>query len=268
MPNTSKKETILLIFAVVIVIGGIVAIFVKPQWKIKIDSNSKNNFLPEKQNQISSRVPIISTAELKDKIDNNENIYLLDVQSEESYLEKHLPGSFNIPYDQLETRKKELPNNKEIIVICTNDSTCQTSTKAAELLQNSGYSNIKDFKEGVLSWEEQNLPIITGFEATYKSISIEQLKQKLDNQENIAILDIREKSDFNKSHIKNAIHMPFEEISKKIKELPRNKELIVYDKTNNRSKLITEMLTKKGFTQAMNLQASFQEWLDKNYPIE
>ncbi|MFA6296796.1 MAG: rhodanese-like domain-containing protein [Patescibacteria group bacterium] len=263
--KASKKETIMLIFAVIIVVGGIIAIFVKPQWKLNIKpvKNSQTNL-----NESQSTIPTITASELKEKIDNQENIYILDVQSEQNYLTKHIPGSINIPYEQVEARIKEIPNNKEIITTCTNDNTCKTSTKAAELLSSKGLKNVKSFKEGVTGWEEQNYPIISGFDAIYKSINLDQLKQKIDNNEDIVILDIREKDSFDKSHIKNAINMPFEEVANRIKELPRNKELIVYDETGNRSKLIVESLTKKGFTQAINLINGYLDWQNKNYPIE
>jgi len=264
--QNDKKETIMLIFAVIIVVGGMIAFFVKPQWKIDvkpIKTNQSSNL-----NETGSTIPTITSSELKDKIDNQENIYILDVQSEENYLTKHIPGAINIPYEQLEARIKEVPNNKEIIISCTNNNTCQTSTKAAELLSSKGLKNIKDFRDGVNGWEDQDYPIISGFEAIYKSINADQLKQKIDNQEDITILDIREKEDYDKTHIKNAIHIPFEEVANRIKELPRNKELIIYDETGNRSKLIVESLTKKGFTQAINLINGYPDWQNKNYPIE
>lgn len=264
--KASKKETIMLIFAVIIVVGGMIAFFVKPQWKIDvkpIKTNQSSNL-----NEAGSTVPTITSSELKDKIDNQENIYILDVQSEENFLTKHIPGSINIPFEQLEARIKEIPNNKEIIITCTNNNTCKTSTKAAELLSTKGLKNIKDFQDGVTGWEEQNYPIISGFEAIYKSIDMDQLKQKIDNQEDITILDIRDKDNYDKTHIKNSINIPFEEVADRIKELPRNKELIVYDETGNRSKLLVESLTKKGFTQAINLINGYTEWQNKSYPIE
>lgn len=263
--KASKKETIMLIFAVIIVVGGIVAIFVKPQWKLNIKPSKTNQY---DQTNTESNITTITASELKDKIDNQENIYILDVQSEQNYLTKHIPGSINIPYEQLEARIKEIPNNKEIITTCTNDNTCKTSTKAAELISSKGLKNVKSFKDGVTGWEEQNYPIISGFEAIYKSINLDQLKQKIDNKEDITILDIRDKENYDKSHIKNATNIPFEEVANKIKELPRNKELIVYDETGNRSKLIVESLTKKGFTQAINLINGYPDWQNKNYPIE
>ncbi len=264
--KTSKKETLMLIFAVIIVVGGIAAIFIKPQWKINMKPSKNNQTANESSTK--STIPVITASELKEKIDNQENIYILDVQGEEYYLTKHIPSSMNIPYEQIEARIKEIPNNKEIITTCTNNSSCQTSTKAAELLSSKGLKNVKDFKDGIAGWEEQNYPIISGFEAIYKSIDIDQLKQKIDNKEDIAILDIRDKEDYDKTHIKNSINIPLEEVANRIKELPRNKELIVYDKTGNRSKLIVESLTKKGFTQAINLINGYPEWQNKDYPIE
>ncbi len=44
------------------------------------------------------------------------NIFILDVQSEQNYQKKHIKGAKNIPLDQLEKRSEEIPPAKKIIV--------------------------------------------------------------------------------------------------------------------------------------------------------
>jgi 3-mercaptopyruvate sulfurtransferase SseA len=61
-------------------------------------------------------------------------------------------------------------------------------------------------------------------------ITIQQLKQKLDNKEDIVILDVRSNSSYLGStvKIKGAVRIPPEEIEQRLKELPKDKEIITY----------------------------------------
>lgn len=50
--------------------------------------------------------------------DKKANYFLLDVRTPAEYEEGHLPGSVNIPIDELEARFTELPKDRHIITIC------------------------------------------------------------------------------------------------------------------------------------------------------
>lgn len=78
----------------------------------------------------------ISTEELKEKIDNKENIFLLDVRQPEEYNEWKIDGAVNIPLYQLKERVSEVPKDKEIVTICAHG---QRSQMAATFLQQSEF---------------------------------------------------------------------------------------------------------------------------------
>lgn len=50
--------------------------------------------------------------------DKNSNYYLVDVRTTYEYADHYLPGSVNIPIDDIELRIDELPKDKHIITIC------------------------------------------------------------------------------------------------------------------------------------------------------
>lgn len=97
----------------------------------------------------------ISAQELKEKLDSGADVEVINVLSKDSHETKHIPGSKNIPVDELEERApKELPDkNKEVIVYCASKD-CQASPNAAKKLEEMGYANVEDFEDGLAGWQE------------------------------------------------------------------------------------------------------------------
>lgn len=99
----------------------------------------------------------ITAQELKKKIDDREDITIINALGKEQYQQKHIPGSINIPVDEVEEKASQvLPEDKskEIIVYCASKD-CQASPKEAEKLEQMGYRNVKDFEGGIAEWQEQ-----------------------------------------------------------------------------------------------------------------
>ena len=101
----------------------------------------------------------IDPEELKKKIDNNENIFLLDVRTPQEYeawrisYENHNNPKL-IPVDRLfmndPTLLKEIPKEKEIVTVCAHG---HRSMIAAKLLHQLWY-NVKSVKGGMAGWNK------------------------------------------------------------------------------------------------------------------
>lgn len=69
-----------------------------------------------------SKVTYISPAELKTLLQTSAaTLVLLDVQPEEKFRSVHLTGALNIPLEQLEKRKNEIPTGKTVVVYGENE---------------------------------------------------------------------------------------------------------------------------------------------------
>jgi hypothetical protein len=66
-------------------------------------------------------LPKISIQELKSKMDDGEDILIIDVRSGEDYATSkvRIKGAIRIPIVVLEERQKELPKDREIITYCS-----------------------------------------------------------------------------------------------------------------------------------------------------
>lgn len=85
------------------------------------------------------------------------HVVILDVRSAEGYRAGHVPGAINIPFEELPTRLKELPKNKEIISYCWN-VTCLLCTKASYFLASKGFK-AREMIGGIESWQDAGFPI-------------------------------------------------------------------------------------------------------------
>lgn len=99
---------------------------------------------------------IITTEDLKKKIDEGENFYLIDALSPNSFEARHIPGAKNVPNGQnyAKTFEKEIgaPKDAEIIVYCSS-SGCMASVQASRALEEAGYTNVYHYKDGLAGWK-------------------------------------------------------------------------------------------------------------------
>ena len=83
----------------------------------------------------------------------------------------------------------------------------------------------------------------------------------------ILILDVREKSAYDKDHLPNAIAVPIGELDKRLGEFTqyKNEEFIVYCNKGSRGPKATGILNSAGFRGAKNLRGGIQAWRDASY---
>lgn len=96
------------------------------------------------------------------------------------------------------------------------------------------------------------------------SISIDQLIEKLNQQEVVLLLDIRSKEEYDTKHIPQAIHIPGEELPLGLPQLAASFLLVtVCGKGGGRSELAAQKLISLGF-RAKFLEGGTNEWFEKS----
>jgi rhodanese-related sulfurtransferase len=98
-------------------------------------------------------------------------------------------------------------------------------------------------------------------------ISNEELERKLEANENIVLLDVREVTEYAFHHIPNAISIPLGELEERMGELNKENEIFVVCRTGNRSDLAAQKLTEKGFTNVFNVVLGMSQWTGKTLGI-
>ncbi|MEI6544423.1 MAG: rhodanese-like domain-containing protein [Methylococcales bacterium] len=91
----------------------------------------------------------LSAIELKNKIQQKENLFLLDVREPHEFQYANITNSILIPLNQIPNRLNELDKDREIIVICHHG---MRSQQAANYLIQSGFKNIANLSGGIDAW--------------------------------------------------------------------------------------------------------------------
>lgn len=235
---------------------------------------------------LSKKEPIPITAEKVYEIlkTQKDNYIILDVRAKEEFDTGHLDSAVLIPVDDLEARYGELLKDKPIIAYCKSG---RRSAKAAAILVGKGFSQVYDMAGGIEAWKSKEYPVIVentvsgetentsatsdtseGTEIDY--VTADWLNAKLNESEEIIILDVRSEDSFMVKHIKNAVNIPYRELEGRIGELDNTKEIIIYcsDYDCGLSTNAVTLLVKAGFKNVSALTGGIEGWQDKGYPVE
>ena len=103
-----------------------------------------------------TRTTQLSTKEVSERLPG---IRILDVRSNKEWTGGHIQNAIHIPLGELKDRLKELPGDRDIIVVCGSG---YRSSIAASVLQASGFTRISSMDGGISAWKERKLPLTAG----------------------------------------------------------------------------------------------------------
>lgn len=106
----------------------------------------------------------MTVKEITNKVLNNEELFLLDVRTEDAYQDWKMEGKnfsyLNVPYfdllDGVEEIVDQLPKDSEIAVVCAKGGSSQM---VAEMLDEEGFENVYSVEGGMKAWSEHLEPI-------------------------------------------------------------------------------------------------------------
>lgn len=101
-----------------------------------------------------------------------------------------------------------------------------------------------------------------------ESVTIDGLIEKIDNGK-VTILDVRPEIEYRNGHIANAVSIPFDKLSDRLRELPKRGEIIAYCRGPFCvfADEAVAMLTKAGY-KATRLQEGYPDWAALGLPVE
>ena len=95
----------------------------------------------------------ITPTELKQRLDNGEDIQIVDVREDSEVAISKLPHSIHIPLAQVLNRMNEIDPNRETVVHCKMGG---RSARAIDALQRSGFTgNLSNLKGGIIAWSNE-----------------------------------------------------------------------------------------------------------------
>ena len=95
-------------------------------------------------------LPMISVTQLKNMIEEGNSPFILDVRAKNEWDEGHIEGSHNIYVGLVSQRLDEIPDDRDVVVLCT---TGRRASFAASMLLKAGYSNICTMQGSMNAWK-------------------------------------------------------------------------------------------------------------------
>jgi rhodanese-related sulfurtransferase len=92
------------------------------------------------------------------------------------------------------------------------------------------------------------------------TITVEQLKARLQAGETLHMIDVREHDEVAHGMIDGAIHMPLGQVPQRLDEIPRDEEVVFICRSGYRSDQACQYLSALGFKGATNLVGGMLAW--------
>jgi rhodanese-related sulfurtransferase len=94
----------------------------------------------------------ISVSDLAALLDQQADVFLLDVRGADEFAYAVIKGAVHIPLDMLIECMLEIPRGRPIITICHHGV---RSAQAADFLRQNGYDRVRSLRGGVDAWAQQ-----------------------------------------------------------------------------------------------------------------
>ena len=98
-----------------------------------------------------------------------------------------------------------------------------------------------------------------------KRVSVEEVTK---SKVNYTFVDAREINEYNVSHLKNSVFVGYNNFSMDVlKDIPKDRPIIVYCSVGKRSENIAAKLQKNGYNNVSNLYGGIFEWVNEDHPV-
>ncbi len=203
---------------------------------------------------------------VRNKLLNKEEIAFLDVREEDPHAREHPLFAANLPLSRIEVDAYgKLP--KKNVPIVTLDDGEGFAELAAKRLVHLGFTDVSVFEGGVQGWKDAGGELFKDVNVPSKSfgelveskrhtpsLSAQEVKQLLDNKEDVVVVDVRRFDEYNTMSIPTGISVPGAELVLRVPELAPNPKtkVIVNCAGRTRSIIGTQSLINAGIPNEVN----------------
>lgn len=208
-------------------------------------------------NSISRPFPLVAEAVAKEM---QRGAIVIDVRSATEYASGHIEGSLNIGLGgQFASWAGTLIEIGTPLILVANER-AQIDEAVMRLARVGIESVIGYLENGIGTWLD------AGFKVTRSTtLSVAELKQKLDAGEKLLVVDVRRSGEYNLGHVPSAINIPLAELKGRISKLPIDVPLAVICASGYRSTIAKSVLERAGLKFLMDVIGGMAAWNTAGY---
>lgn len=98
-----------------------------------------------------------------------------------------------------------------------------------------------------------------------KEITVQELKEKIDNKEDFQLIDVREPFEYEMSNIKGE-NIPLANVVLEASKISKDKQVIMQCRSGKRSAAAAQQLEQLGYTNVYNLEGGIIAWASEYEP--
>ena len=95
-----------------------------------------------------------------------------------------------------------------------------------------------------------------------------QTTSEVMTRDDVIVLDVREQWEYDEGHIPGVIHMPMNDVSANLDQIPTDQTIIVSCRSGNRSGQVTNFLREQGYENVHNMEGGIVAWERAGLPVE
>jgi len=209
--------------------------------------------------KILGGVPVLeplSASEVKALMDGG--AVVLDVRHGKLFGAGHIPNSYGIRVDAPLTTWAGwlIPFGSRIVLVA--ESTEQIVAAARQLIR-IGYDELVGRLEGGIDAWAREYPV-----ETIEGINTKELRERRDE---VMLIDVRQKSEWDEGHIPGAIHFEGGRVAWEALPFPHDRPLAIQCSTGNRSMSVSSVLRRRGYHSVIQVEGGITKWKMHGFPV-
>ncbi len=119
----------------------------------------------------------------------------------------------------------------------------------------------------IINNAQQPATVASDTASIFERISPAEFVQTLQDDPQVMLIDVRTPAEYADGHIANSVNINVEEIASRLDEIPRDKTIVVYCRSGNRSARAAQILRNAGYNVIYDL-GGIIDWQAAGFPVE
>lgn len=187
---------------------------------------------------------------------------LLDTRTAAEYGAGHIAGSLHIGLSgQFASWAGTLIAPETPVVLVTEDESrvAEARTRLARV----GLESVAGYLDrGILTWDAAGRPL-----ARTEQIGVDELRERLGEDKDLQLVDVRRPGEWQSGHIARAVHMPLNALAEAAAPLDRYRPVAAICAGGYRSSIATSVLERLGFRRLTNVVGGMAAWTGASYEV-
>ncbi len=188
---------------------------------------------------------------------------VVDLRDPGTYGEMHVAGAVNVWIESPQFAERVagmVPSGASLLLLAQGPSDLD---RAVQALSRVGIDEISGFLQwGMIEWRSEGLPV-----ESVPQITVSELAEWLEQGRDVAVIDVREHSEWIDGHIDGAIHLPMLEAAARRGEVPADRPKAVLCAGGLRSSTAISALKRHGLQGWYNVTGGMTAWKRFGYPV-